>query len=106
MNAVILAEITWAPMYDSLTVWLLGAGMLGSFGQALITFNRETWTRGNFVQTLLGGLGGVLLGSIPFVSDIKPWGQIVLALVVCYAAPDFIINSAKQIAAKVFGSKS
>jgi hypothetical protein len=91
------------PPMDATTLWLLIAGVAGSFLHAAATMTRATFTRQTAIETILGGLGGVLLPNIPFFNDLRPWGQIVIAAVVCYAAGDFVINLARQIGARLPG---
>lgn len=96
------------PPLDASTLWLLGAGMLGSFLHAWVTFSSATWTRQATVETLLGGLGGVLLPNVPYFAALSPWSKLVVAILITYAASDFAINLAKQIGAKLpglFGGK-
>lgn len=88
-------------MPDAQTLWMLGAGMAGSFLRAWVTFSRQTWSKQAAVETVLGGLGALLLPSVPLFSGLGAWGQIATAAVVTYAASDFTINFARQIAAKL-----
>jgi hypothetical protein len=91
------------PALDAHTLWLLGAGMAGSFLRTWVTVTAETWSKRVAVETVLGGAGAVLLPSVPLFSGLSPWGQIVTAAVVSYAAADFTINFARQIAARFKG---
>ena len=93
----------WLPPLQPLTLALLAAGMLGSFLHAWVTFSSKTWTRQALVETVLGGLGGLLLPGVPWFSGLGPWAQLVLAVVVPYAAGDFILNLARQFGAKIPG---
>jgi len=90
-------------IFDAQTLWLLGAGMLGSFAHAYVTFSSAdmAWNRQHAVETVLGGLGGLLLPNVPLFSGLSPWGQIVIVLVTTYAVPDFAINLTKQLRAKL-----
>lgn len=87
----------YLPVLDPQTVWLAGAGVLGAGLHAAVTLTRETLSRSAVVQAVLGGLGAVLLPYVWGFSDLKPWGQIVVALILTYAVPDFTIETARQI---------
>ena len=89
------------PPLDAQTVWLIGAGMLGAALHASVTFTRATLSRESIVQTFLGGFGAVLLPYVWGFDDLRPWGQIVVAVIVTYAVPDFTINIARQIAVRL-----
>lgn len=93
------------PPLDKTTLTLLIAGMVGSFLHALVTFDRRTLSRQTAVETVLGGLAGPLLQSIPVFLDLRPWGQVVATLVITYAVPDVVINLIRQLAAK-WGAKA
>lgn len=86
------------PALDAMTLWLVGAGLLGSFAQAAVSFSRQTWTWRSVVQTVMGGLGGIVVPIVPGVAALPAWWQILLTLVMTYAVPDFTVNAAKQIA--------
>jgi len=88
------------PTLDAQTLWLLGAGMVGRALHVVVTFNAQPWNRQRVVETILGGFAGVVLPGIPGFSDLRPWGQIVMAMVVCYAAADFLVNFARKLAAR------
>ena len=96
------------PALDAQTLWLLGAGAVGSGLHAWVTFSAATWNRQAAVETILGGLGGVLLVNVPYFPSLGPWSQVTVAVLVTYAASDFAINLAKQVGAKLpglFGGK-
>lgn len=89
------------PALDAQTAWLFGAGLVGAGLHAAATFTRQTLSRQSVIQTVLGGLGAVLLTYVWGFNALGPWGQIVVAVIITYAVPDFAINVARQIAARL-----